>query len=210
MRLHEKLAGRFLVFDGPDGCGKSTQIGLLAERLGGGPLEVVHTVDPGGTAIGDRIRQLLLGEHLATMDVRCETLLFMASRAQLAAEVVRPALARGAVVLCDRFVSATCAYQGAAGQDVRTILELGRLAVGDTWPDLTVILDVPVELGRRRRSHRPADAMESRPEDFHRRVREGFLSLPRDYPGRVEVLDGTPAPGQVHEAIMEVLERVAF
>ena len=210
MRLHEKLAGRFLVLDGPDGCGKSTQIGLLAERLGGGPLEVVRTVDPGGTRIGDRIRQLLLGDHLTAMDVRCETLLFMASRAQLAAEVVRPALARGAVVLCDRFVSATCAYQGAAGHDVRAILELGRLAVGDTWPDLTIVLDVPVELGRQRRSHRPADAMESRSEDFHRRVRQGFLSLPPDYPGRVEVLDASPGPGQVHEAIMEVLERVAF
>jgi len=231
LTLKEKLAGKFIVFDGPDGSGKGTQIRLLADALTRRGLEVVLARDPGGTEIGDRIRQVLLRHDLSKMDVRCETLLFMASRAQLAHEVIEPAVKAGKVVLCDRFISATCAYQGAAGYDIDRIIELGRLAVGSTWPQLTLVVDVPVEEGFRRTGRKPHhagrqrqknndahqglllddiehDAMEARPLAFHRKVRQLFLHLPADYPGKVEVIDGSDSPEQVHERIMETLARV--
>jgi dTMP kinase len=218
--LKEKLAGKFIVFDGPDGSGKGTQIERLARELGSQGIEVVCARDPGGTAIGDQIREILLHKDLLTgMDVRCETLLFMASRAQLVKEVIAPAVGAGKVVLCDRFISATCAYQGARGYDVGRIIELGRFAVGDTWPQLTLILDVPAEEGLKRAGRRCGaaaggaakhDAMEARPVDFHRKVRELFRHLPMEYPGRIEIIDGTGTPDAVHEQILEVLTRVDF
>lgn len=229
--LKSKLAGKFIVFDGPDGSGKGTQLRMLAERLSGEGLEVVCARDPGGTTIGDRIRSVLLNYDLSEMDVRCETFLFMASRAQLVGEVVEPALAAGKVVLCDRFVSSTYAYQGAAGYDVSRLIELGRLAVGETWPNLTLIIDVPTEEGFRRTGRKPhhagrnrkssegqglllsdvrTDAMEARPIAFHRKVRERFRQLPPDYPGKVVVLDGLRPPQQVHEHIVEIITSEDF
>lgn len=229
--LKSKLAGKFIVFDGPDGSGKGTQLRMLAERLSGEGLEVVCARDPGGTTIGDRIRSVLLDYDLSEMDVRCETFLFMASRAQLVGEVVEPALAVGKVVLCDRFVSSTYAYQGAAGYDVSRLIELGRLAVGETWPNLTLIIDVPTEEGFRRTGRKPhhagrnrkssegqgvllsdvrTDAMEARPIAFHRKVRERFRQLPPDYPGKVVVLDGLRPPQQVHEHIVEIITSEDF
>jgi len=230
LTLKKKLAGKFIAFDGPDGSGKGKQIELLAGELTANGLDVVCAKDPGGTAIGDRIREVLLHNDLSEMDVRCEAFLFMASRAQLAGEVIEPALSAGKVVLCDRFISATCAYQGAAGYDVKGVIELGRFAVGDTWPQLTFILDVPVEEGFRRTGRKPhhagrhrkrhdgnqglllsdvhPDAMEARPIEFHRKVRQLFLNLPAAYPGRVEVIDGLGSPEQIHNRIMEALSDV--
>ena len=230
MALKDKLAGKFIVFDGPDGSGKGTQIRLLTERLKAQGLTVAPARDPGGTEIGDRIRQVLLGYDLSKMDVRCETFLFMASRAQLVAEVIEPAVKAGHVALCDRLISATCAYQGAAGYDISRIIELGRFAVGDTWPQLTLILDVPAEEGFRRTGRKPhhagrhrkkndgdqglllqdvqTDAMEARPLEYHRKVRSLFLALPPEYPGRIEVIDATGSPEQVHASILEMIERV--
>ncbi len=231
MNLKDKLGGKFIVFDGPDGSGKSTQLRLLAERLEAEGLAVVRGKDPGGTDIGNRIRSVLLDFDLSRMDVRCETFLFMASRAQLVGELVEPAIKAGKVVLCDRFISATCAYQGAAGYDIQRIIEVGRYAVGDTWPDLTVIVDVPTELGferigrsphqagRRRRgagqqtmmfADAALDAMESRPIDYHRQVRKLMLNLPREYPGRVEVVDGAASAEEVHQRVMEIVNGVDF
>lgn len=206
--LGDKLAGKFIVFDGPDGSGKTTQLALLRDRLVSEGTQVVATRDPGGTVIGDRIRQVLLGYDLREMDVRCETFLFMASRAQLVAEIVEPALADGAVVLCDRFISSTYAYQGAAGYDVARLLELGNSAVGDSWPDHTVVINVPVDRAFARISGK-LDAMESRPREFHERVREIFLQLPSMYPAPVHVIDGGGTPQEVHARVVELLDHVA-
>lgn len=136
---------------------------------------------------------------------------------QLIGEVIGPAVRAGKTVICDRFISATCAYQGAAGYDVRKIIELGRFAVGETWPQLTLILDVPAAEGLERAGRRQGqaggarhDAMESRPIEFHRRVRDIFVRLPGDYPGRVEIIDGAGMPDEVHARVMEVLRRVDF
>jgi dTMP kinase len=135
--LVDKLAGRFVVIDGPDGAGKSTQLKLLAEHLRAAGLAVCEVRDPGGTAIGDRIRAILLDRAHGEMAVACELMLYMASRAQLAAEVIRPALSGGQCVLGDRYISSTIAYQGAGGMDAESVRQAGRIAVGATWPDPT-------------------------------------------------------------------------
>lgn len=230
-KIAQKLRGRFIVFDGPDGCGKSTQRELLGRRLTGAGLDVVHCKDPGGTVIGDRIRHEVLGHDLTRMDVRCETFLFMASRAQLVGEVIEPALRAKKVVLCDRFVSSTCAYQGAAGYDIRRVIELAHYAIGDTWPDLTIIFDVDIDIAFKRTGKKPHhvgnsrhrqkhkeqetlfqdvnfDAMESRPKDFHRRVREIMLTLPEVYPRPVKILPADEDAERVHQRVWELLRDV--
>lgn len=221
------LAGKFIVVDGPDGSGKTTQIERLKAWIEQGGGRWCYAKDPGGTVIGDRIRHILLGYDLSEMDPRCEALLFMASRAQLVAEVVRPALREGRTVVGDRFISATCAYQVAAGVSADDVIALGRLAVGETWPDLTLVLDVPPELGFERTGRKPhhaarrasggqiamfdgatADAMERRPLEFHRRVREIFRDLPRFYPRPVQVIDATRDAEAVFVDVREALARV--
>lgn len=203
--MHENLPAQFIVIDGPDGCGKSTQIARLAEWLRTRGSEVVTCRDPGGTVIGDRIRGVLLDHDLSQMDPACETLLFMASRAQLMAEVVRPSLAAGRIVLCDRFVTATCAYQGAAGFEPSRVIELARLALDDQWPDLTILLDIDAETGFERIGSRELDAMESRSLAYHRTVCEMFRSCVDIYPGRVELLDARVDPDVVQQEIQEVV-----
>jgi dTMP kinase len=148
--LKTTLPGRFIVIDGPDGAGKTTQLKLLADHLRKEGLAVEVVVDPGTTKIGDKIRNLLLDRDSGEIAAMCETLLFMASRAQLVHERVRPALAARKVVLCDRFISASLAYQGAAGVDSEKIIQLGDIAVEGLWPDVTLILDVTVEEGNKR------------------------------------------------------------
>jgi dTMP kinase len=219
------LQGKFIVVDGPDGAGKGTQLDRLEAWIAAEGGNCRRARDPGGTVIGDRIRHILLGYDLATMDPRCETLLFMASRAQLAAEVLRPALQAGQTVLCDRFISATCAYQGAAGVPCEEVITLGRLAVGDTWPHLTIILDLPPEIGFARTGRKPhhvgkrsggqtamfsgatADAMERRPLEFHRRVRQLFRELPAVYPAPVVVLDADRDIDAVWADVQEAVRR---
>ena len=228
--LTSLLRGRFIVFDGPDGAGKSTQRELLAQALQSAGGDAVSCRDPGGTAIGDRIRSVLLDFDLSTMNVNCETMLFMASRAQLVAEVIRPALAAEKTVLCDRFVTSTCAYQGAAGYDPRRVIELARLALDDCWPDLTLIFDVDpnegfTRIGRkahhagknRRRNDAEStlfadaqpDAMEARPLDFHRKVRRMFLETPTYFPTPVVVVDGSGDVQAVHARVLQELTRLA-
>ncbi len=210
--LHDRLAGRFIVLDGPDGSGKTVQLDLLATSLESCGVPVVRTTDPGGTRIGDQISRLLKYDAKGYMDVNTEVMLFMASRAQLVSEVIKPALAEGKMVLCDRFISATCAYQGSNGYPTDKIIQLGRFAVGDTWPHLTIILDVPVEEGLERTgrkryqktkvNHTDAkqgylfqnvviDRFDSRPLEYHRKVRAEFLKLADYYPGVVKIVNSS-------------------
>ncbi len=231
-QLAKNVAGKFIVLDGPDGAGKSTQRQLLADALSQAGVDVVCCRDPGGTTIGDRIRSVLLDFDLSSMAVGCETMLFMASRAQLVHEVIAPALSQGKTVLCDRFVTSTCAYQGAAGYDPQRVIELARFAIGDVWPHVTLIFDINVDEGFKRVGRNPKhagknrkqdtiqkdlifadgaalpDAMEARPIDFHRQVRKMFLSVHEYYPTPVLTIDGSGETQQVHELAVEALSNV--
>lgn len=183
------LAGRFIVFDGPDGSGKSTQARRFASFVSGQGLEVCEVREPGGTIIGEHIRRVLLDPSHDMMDTRCETLLYMASRAQLVAERIGPALQRGAMVLADRFVSSTLAYQGAAGGlSEAEILHVAQVAVGGCWPDLVVVFDVDDQTAARRLNPL-LDRMELKGAAYHRKVREGYLRQAAADPARYAVVD---------------------
>ncbi|MFW5732328.1 MAG: dTMP kinase [Planctomycetota bacterium] len=202
------LAGRFLVIDGPDGAGKSTQTALLADALGKGGLTVRQVRDPGGTAIGDRIREILLDPSCDEMAVRTELMLYMASRAQLVAEIVRPALQAGECVLSDRYISSTIAYQSAGGADVDEVRTVGDIAVGSLWPDLTIILDLPSDEGLTRAAKRSdPDRMEAKAREFHRRVRELFLAQAKQDPARCVVVDASGEPADVHQRVVKTVRR---
>src|SRR3954453_9025840 len=167
--------GLFLSLEGIDGTGKSTQCRLLVEWLRERGHDGEPCIDPGGTPVGQELRQILLSSRHA-LTPACEALLFMASSAQLVHEVIRPALESGKVVVSDRFLLATVLFQGHAGLlDVDELWQVGRLSTGGWEPDLTLVLDLPVDRAQQRRQGRAADRMESKPAEYHRRVREGFL-----------------------------------
>jgi len=200
--------GRLIVLDGLDGAGKTTQARRLAGRLRRAGHEVVAVRDPGGTPIGEEIRRLLLDRRSSGMGLRAEVLLYMASRAQLVDEVIRPALARGAVVVADRFVTSTVAYQGFGGRGApRDIEAVGRYVLHDLRPDLLLVLDLDPRIGRRRRSGAP-DRIEARDLAYHRRVRQGFLRQARRDPRRCRVLDGAAPAAEVAAAIWREVTRV--
>ncbi len=195
----------FISLDGLDGTGKSTQCRLLADWLRRQGREVIECADPGGTPAGDAIREILLGPR-HDMSLACEALLFMASRAQLTHEVIRPALDAGRTVVSDRFLLANVVYQGhAGGLDPDQLWEIGKLAAGGLIPDLTFVMDLPVEVALSRRTG-PADRVESRDLAYHTRVREGFLAEARRQPETIKVLDANQSIQLVHERIRHVLE----
>ncbi|MEO0515141.1 MAG: dTMP kinase [Planctomycetota bacterium] len=197
----QKLRGRFIVFDGPDGSGKSTQFRRMVDAVEAQGVSVCEVREPGGTHIGEEIRKVLLDPAVKEdVDVRCEMLLFMASRAQLIAQKIKPALASGCLVLADRFISSTLAYQGTAGGlPIADILKVGQVALGQHWPDLVVVFDVDEDtaasrinpLLREREFNADKDRMEAKGAAFHRRVRQGYLDQAADDPDRYLVIDAT-------------------
>jgi dTMP kinase len=202
MRL---LAGRFIVFDGPDGSGKSTQFARIGDACEDAGLAVCRVREPGGTHVGERIRAILLDPDHDEMSVRSEMLLYMASRAQLVAEVIGPALGRGELVLADRFISSTLAYQGTAGGlPVDDILAVGRIALGDVWPDLNIIFDVDETVAAGRRDPDP-DRMEQKGADYHRRVRAGYLDQAARDPERYVVIDASADTETVTQRTLDAL-----
>jgi dTMP kinase len=184
----------FITIDGGDGCGKSTQLKLLAKRLSDYGCYVVTCYDPGCTPLGERLRGILLHGHELEIASRTETFLFMAARSQLVEEVIRPALANGKTVLCDRFLLSTIVYQGiAGGMSVDEIIEIGRIAVHGVMPDIGFVLDVPYEVSQQRlqTSRDKADRMESKGEAYHRKVRMGFVSYAMTEQNRYVIVDAT-------------------
>jgi dTMP kinase len=189
--------GLFLALDGPDGGGKTTQAARLVEWLRSQGREVVACRDPGGTPLGDRLRAILLDRSADRVSLRAEMLLYMASRAQLVEDVIRPALAGGSVVVSDRFLLANVVYQGyAGGLDLDDVRRVGQVATGGLLPDLTLIIDLLPELAARRVGA-PRDRIEDRPEDYRARVRAGFLEAARTYPAPVVVIDGKAGVDEV-------------
>ena len=196
------LAGRFIVFDGPDGSGKSTQFARFAAHARAAGVNVVEVREPGGTPIGEKIREILLDPANAEMEVRCEMLLYMASRAQLMVERIKPALDAGHMVLSDRFISSTLAYQGTAGGIAEDeIVAVGQVATGNHVPDLTVVFDVDTDVAMRRLSPL-LDRMERKGAEYHARVRQGYLSQATRWPDRYMVVDSSRAPDDVTAALM--------
>ena len=199
--------GRFIVFEGVDGCGKTTQARRAARALERRGYPVLLCREPGGTPIGERIRRILLDRRYRDMAVETELLLYMASRAQLAREVVAPALAAGTIVLADRFVLSSLVYQTVAGRlSEAAVRAVAKVALGDLAPDLQVVLDVPVHVALERR-RRPADRMEEKGRAFLERVRQGYLAHGKRDPGTV-LLSAEPPAGEVHRRVMEELARV--
>lgn len=196
--------GLFISLDGLDGTGKSTQCRLLADWLRKHGHEVIECADPGGTAAGDAIREILLGQK-HDLALPCEALLFMASRAQLTAEVIRPAVDAGRTVVADRFLLANVVYQGhAGGLDPNQLWEIGKVATGGLLPHLTFVLDLPVATALSRRSG-TADRVESRDIAYHTRVREGFLAEARRHPDTIQVVDASQPIPSVHEQLCRAL-----
>ncbi len=197
--------GVFIAFEGGDGAGKSTQVSLLAEALRARGRTVVVTRQPGGTDLGAAIRDLVLhGDHVSP---RAEALLFAADKAHHVDQLVRPALARGEVVLTDRYTDSSVAYQG-AGRDLGAaeVHDLQMWAVDDLVPDLTVVVDVAPEVGRRRRGD-THDRLESEADAFHASIRQHFLAMAAGHPERYLVLDGTDDPAALHTQVLDRLER---
>jgi dTMP kinase len=212
-RRESEWPGFLISFEGVDGAGKSTQVTALAAALRGDGHDVLTVREPGETVLGELIRGLLLRPAATPLDPWAEALLFVAARAQLLAETVLPALMRGTVVIADRFVDSTLAYQGGGrGLDRRSLLALHRAACGDVWPDLTVLLDLPPGAADRRRrdSQLPLDRMELSPEAFHAAVHRTFRELAEADPERIVVVDGQRPAVVVSQRVYAVAaERLA-
>ena len=200
----------FITFEGPDGSGKTTQIHLLRAYLQEQGFAVCQTREPGGTPIGDQIRQVVHATANTKMQSTTEILLYSASRAQLVAQIIRPALARGQIVLCDRYAESTLAYQGyGRGLDLDVLWTITAFATGGLRPDLIVYLDVSVEEGlrRKRRAHEAENAEWNRLDqesiEFHKRVRQGYLCLAEEEPGRWLIVDANPTVEVVWDVIRE-------
>jgi len=197
----------FFSIDGGDGAGKSTQIPLFCDWLRSRGLEVASCRDPGSTRLGEAVRRILLDAHDFPMGRMSEMLLYMAARAQLTEEVIRPALAAGKTVVCDRYLLANVVYQGhAGGLDVGSLWQVGLIATGGLLPDLTIVLDLPVEKAAARRT-RPLDRMEQQGREFHERVRRGFLDEAARQPDRIVVVQADRSVDEVQQAVRRAASR---
>jgi dTMP kinase len=200
------MAGRFIVLDGPDGCGKSTQVKLLAEWLRGQGLDTEAFRDPGTTVVAEKIREILLNPEHIEITTATEVLLYMAARAQMWHEKISPALQHNKCVLCDRWLSSTCAYQGCAGDfGVHRVIAIAQDCLPKPWPDLTIILDVDLKTAARRLSQN-LDRMEQKGDGYHQRVRAGFLSL-AEQRKKLVVIDASASIEEVHQRVTDTITK---
>lgn len=205
--MNQSLSGKFVVLDGPDGCGKSTQVRLLSEWIAEQGIDVISYRDPGTTVIGEKIRDILLDTAHEGIGDNVEVLLYMAARAQLWKEHIGPDLKSGKCVLMDRWVSSTCAYQGwAGGFGIEKVLKIGTDALERLWPDITIVLDVDLDTARQR-MQRDLDRMEQKGDIYHAKVREGFLKLP-GYHSAIKVVDASQSVEQVHQDVLKCVSEI--
>jgi dTMP kinase len=202
----KKLTGKFIALDGPDGCGKTTQVKMLVDWLTKQGVDVLSFREPGATDIGEKIRQILLNpEHIA-MTTAAEVMLYMAARVQLWQEKIAPALKQNKCVVLDRWLSSTCAYQGnAGGFGMERIIKIAADCLERPWPDLTIILDVDADTAAKRLK-RNLDRMEQKGDDYHKKVREGFLKLAEQQKGFV-VANASDDIDTVHKKIIAIVEK---
>jgi dTMP kinase len=192
----------FITFEGPDGSGKTTQARLLVEYLQAHGYSVIYTREPGGTEISEQIRQVILSTRNKAMQREAEVLLFSAARAQIVAELIRPALAAGKIVICDRYADSTMAYQGyGLGLGLEALRAITHFATGGLVPALTFYVDVPAEIGLARRHRGETNRLDQKDVAYHTRVRNGYLELARAEPQRFVVIDGARTIDVVQQEI---------
>lgn len=201
--------GLFVTFEGADGCGKTTQMKLLKEYLLCKGIDVVLTREPGGRGLGEKVREILLNYDGAVSD-RCESFLFLADRAQNIDIIVNPAVESGKIVLCDRHIDSTVAYQGyGRGLDLERIKMLNSIATNNRKPDLTFVFDIDVETSMQRVG-KEKDRLESEGKEFHNRVRNGYLEIAKQEPERIKVIDASMSIEEIHEEVVNILEAAFF
>jgi len=199
--------GLFITFEGADGCGKTTQLKLLAEYLTNKGLEVIITREPGAKGLGEKVREILLNYDGEVSD-RCESFLFLADRAQHIDMIINPAIAQGKVVLCDRHTDSSVAYQGyGRGLSIERINMLNNLAVNGRYPDMTLVFDIDVETSMKRVGDEK-DRMESAGMEFFNRVRDGYLEIAKQEPNRVKVLDARKSIDEINKDVIELIEEL--
>lgn len=206
------MEGIFITMEGPDGSGKSTQIELLKQYLEHKGFDIVIAREPGGTAISEVIREVILNPAHKEMSHMTELLLYAASRAQLVSQVIEPALLDGKAVICDRFVESSAVYQGIGrGLGVDTVYEVNNYALGDVKPKLTIFMDLDAEDGiKRKKEQAELDRMELEDMTFHRRVVEGYRKLATLYPERIVPIDATMSVEEIHSRIVDEVEKRFF
>lgn len=210
--MEKENRGVFITFEGCEGCGKTTQISMLSERLQQLGKEILVTREPGGTAVGELVRNILIGVNgVEDMCPETELLLFAASRAQLVREKILPALEQGKFILCDRFLDSTTVYQGVARQlAADPVKAINDFAIGNLMPDLTIVLDIPAEESRlrvQRRINSVPDRIENESIKFYSAVREGYLCLAKAFPERLILIDGSQSLQSVADSIWAVVEK---
>lgn len=200
--------GLFLTIEGPDGSGKSTQIGFITEFLQSRGYETVLTREPGGTQIGEKIRDIILDKENREMDSMTETMLYAASRAQHVAQIIKPALEAGKAVICDRFVDSSIAYQGYGRKLGDSVTYINEYAIMGCVPDITFLMKIPPDRSMDRITSGSRDRLELEKMEFHRRVYEGYMELEKLYPARITGIDAGRSIEEIKEEIHKHLERL--
>lgn len=202
--------GVFLTMEGPDGAGKSTQIELLRDYLSRKGYDIIVCREPGGTKISEAIRQVILNKDFTEMSHMTELLLYTAARAQLMEEVIRPVLKEGKVVICDRFVESSAVYQGIArGMGIELVYEINQYAIGDTLPDLTIMIDLDAKTGiSRKKEQAELDRMEREALDFHEKVVKGYREIAALHPERIYKVDGHQTIEEIHKKIAAAVDKI--
>lgn len=201
------MKGTFITFEGSEGCGKSTQSRLLYQYLKRKGCKVIYLREPGSTVIGEKIRKILLDARNDSLTAVSEMLLYMAARSQIVDEVIKPALSAGKIVICDRFLDSTLAYQGyGLGLDIRLIEEIGKVATRRIIPDLTILLDLAIQKGFKYRNFQK-DRIEQRSLPFHAAVRIGYLRLARRHAGRIKIVKVDGDKNEIQKQIRELVDK---
>jgi len=201
------MKGKFITIEGPDGAGKTTQVRKISDYLKSNGFKVMVTREPGGTSLGEKLREVLLTLDGESPVSEAEALIYAASRAQLVKKIIKPALQNGFIILCDRFVDSSLAYQGwARGLGIKRLADINGWFLKDTWPDLTIVLDIDPAQSLQRISGKK-DRLENETLDFHQKVREGFLKLKALYPNRIKIVDASQSPQQIFKTILFELQK---
>jgi dTMP kinase len=204
------MAGLFITVEGSDGAGKTTQIEKLKDYLSSKGYDIILCREPGGTAISESIRSIILNKEFTEMSYMTELLLYASARSQLVDQVIKPALKENKIVICDRFVDSSAVYQGIArGLGVELVYEVNQYAIGETFPDVTILLDISGQAGiKRKKNQGELDRMELEAAEFHEKVSNGYRALADRYYDRIKKIDATQSIEEIHDQILEIVEKV--